>query len=85
MPYKSSYRQILSGVPQKLVSKYNISFSVILNLIKNGKEKELIKFSEKTMLNNKINTHINLVKNEKDIMKEKYDKYFELANKEKMR
>ncbi len=74
MPYKSSYRQILSGVPQKLVSKYNISFSVILNLIKNGKEKDLIKFSEKTMLNNKINIHMNLVKNEKNTMKEKYDK-----------
>lgn len=78
MPYKSSYRQILSGVPQKLVSKYNISFSVILNLIKNGKEKELIKFSEKTMLNNKIKTHISLIKNEKDNMQEKYEKNQEI-------
>ena len=47
MPYKSTYKQMLSGVPQKLVSKYNISFSVILNLIKNGKEKELISFKSK--------------------------------------
>ncbi len=72
MPYKSTYRQILSGVPQKLVSKYNISFSVILNLIKNGKDKELITFSEKTMLNEKINEHIIARNNEMNEMKEKY-------------
>lgn len=51
MPFKSTYKRILSGTPQKLTSKYNISFSVILNLIKNGKSNELVKFSEKTMMN----------------------------------
>jgi superfamily II RNA helicase len=54
MPFITNYKKILSGVPQTLVSKYTISFSIILNLIKNGKSKELVEFSEKTMLNEKL-------------------------------
>ena len=33
MPFITNYKKILSGVPQTLVSKYTISFSIILNLI----------------------------------------------------
>lgn len=58
MPYMTDYKRILSGVPQTLISKYNISFSIILNLIKNGKSDELVSFSEKTMLNDKLNKTI---------------------------
>ena len=73
MPFKSTYRQMLSGVPQKLVSKYNISFSVILNLIKNGRSNELINFSEKTMLNEKIKFQLDANMAEKSIIKGKYE------------
>ena len=59
IPYMTDYKKILSGVPQTLISKYNISFSIILNLIKNGKSDELLSFSEKTMLNDKILKTVN--------------------------
>tara|TARA_Y100000992_G_scaffold302529_1_gene277119 strand:+ start:526 stop:3000 length:2475 start_codon:yes stop_codon:yes gene_type:complete len=58
MPFKSNYKRIMGGVPQTLVSKYHISYSLILNLIKNDKSEELINFSKKTMMNDRINKFI---------------------------
>ena len=39
-PMLSDYKLILGGKPQQLVSKYHISYSLILNLIKNGQNKD---------------------------------------------
>jgi hypothetical protein len=50
MPTLSEYRAILSGKPQELVSKYHISYSVILNLMKNGISSDFHEFSENSMM-----------------------------------
>ena len=54
LPTMTEYKQILSGKPQKLTSKFYISYPVILNLIKNGQTKDFHKFSEKSMIQNEL-------------------------------
>jgi superfamily II RNA helicase len=54
LPTMTEYKQILSGKPQKLVSKFHISYPVILNLIKNGQFSEFHTFSEKSMMQNEL-------------------------------
>ena len=44
LPSKQDYSQIMQGKPQTLVSKFRISFNLILSLIKNNKVK-FIKFA----------------------------------------
>ena len=46
-PSQYEYKKILGGVPQTLVSKYYISYNLILNLLKNGQITNFHKFSEK--------------------------------------
>jgi antiviral helicase SKI2 len=65
IPSNTTYREILCGKPQKLISKFRISFSVILNVMKSGSEKmeDFINFVEKSMIKdvirqNKINITI---------------------------
>ena len=55
MPSLSDYKLILGGVPQKLVSKYHISYELVLNLIKNGQTKDFQCFSERSMIYDEIN------------------------------
>lgn len=53
-PTMSEYKNIMCGIPQKLVSKFHISFSLILNLIKNGKTSNFHEFIEKSLLHKEI-------------------------------
>jgi superfamily II RNA helicase len=55
-PYANEYRDILCGSPQTLISKFNISFSVVLNLLQNGKTKmsDFVDFVGKSMVQNEI-------------------------------
>ena len=53
-PMLSDYKLILGGKPQQLVSKYHISYSLILNLIKNGQNKDFHLFSQKSMVQQEI-------------------------------
>ena len=53
-PSMGEYQNILGGVPQKLVSKYHISYSLILNLLKNGQTKDFHLFSQKSMIHREI-------------------------------
>ena len=53
-PSLGEYHTILGGVPQKLVSKYHISYSLILNLLKNGQTKDFHLFSQKSMVYREI-------------------------------
>jgi len=53
-PSMGEYQKILGGVPQKLVSKYHISYSLILNLLKNGQTKDFHLFSQKSMIHREI-------------------------------
>jgi len=52
VPSMSEYKMILGGVPQKLVSKYHISYELVLNLLKCGplQKDKLSSFSEKSMV-----------------------------------
>jgi superfamily II RNA helicase len=55
-PTINEYKGILCGKPQKLVSKFKISYQTVLSLIKNDKTdiKEYVKFVEKSMLSNEL-------------------------------
>ena len=53
-PSLGEYNLIMGGVPQKLVSKYHISYSLILNLLKNGQTKDFHLFSQKSMVYREI-------------------------------
>jgi superfamily II RNA helicase len=58
IPTTSEYRALLSGRPQELVSKYHISYSVILNLLKNGRTSGFHEFSENSMMRIELNKSI---------------------------
>tara|TARA_B100000123_G_scaffold272113_1_gene253633 strand:+ start:2230 stop:4734 length:2505 start_codon:yes stop_codon:yes gene_type:complete len=57
-PSQYEYKKILGGVPQTLVSKYYISYGLILNLLKNGQTTNFHLFSERSMIYNEIQTCI---------------------------
>jgi len=63
VPTLNDYKTMLGGVPQKLVSKFHISYSLILNLLKNGQSSGFDKFSEKSMIRNEIQKSIQADKN----------------------
>lgn len=54
MPTMDEYKKILGGKPQKLTSKFHISYSLVLNLIKNGCTRDFHLFSQKSMIQNEI-------------------------------
>ena len=57
-PSIGEYQSIMGGVPQKLVSKFCISYSLILNLLKNGQTKDFHLFSQKSMIQSEIEKSI---------------------------
>lgn len=56
MPLQTEYEIMLKGKPQSLVSKFKISYSLIFNLLKNGKNKlnDFYEFVENSMVQNEI-------------------------------
>jgi len=65
-PSLGEYKGILGGIPQKLVSKYHISYSLILNLLKNGQTKDFHLFSQKSMIFREISNSVQGQQNELD-------------------
>ncbi len=57
-PMLSDYKSILGGKPQKLISKFHITYSLILNLLNNGQTKDFDLFSQQSMIQYQINTDI---------------------------
>ena len=57
LPNESEYKGILCGNPQSLVSKFRISFKMILNMLQNEKNthNDFCEFVKKSMLNNELN------------------------------
>jgi hypothetical protein len=55
----SEYKAILSGKPQQLISKFHISYALILNLLKNGQKTNFHTFSEKSMIYTELIKSIN--------------------------
>ena len=60
LPNKQDYLQIMQGKPQTLVSKFRISFNLILSLIKNNKVKidDFTEFVKNSMVYNEIDNEI---------------------------
>jgi len=60
VPSMSEYKTILGGVPQKLISKYHISYELVLNLLKSAplEMNKLSAFSEKSMVYREIQLDI---------------------------
>lgn len=56
LPHSSEYKEILCGKPQSLVSKFYISFSVALNLVKNGRnvQTDFVDFVQSSMLRGEL-------------------------------
>jgi superfamily II RNA helicase len=56
MPTSNEYKEILCGKPQTLVSKFRISFPVVLNLMRNNKcaLSDFVDFVNKSMCKNEI-------------------------------
>jgi superfamily II RNA helicase len=76
VPSMSEYKMILGGVPQKLVSKYHISYQLVLNLLKSGplEKNKLTGFSEKSMVYQEIEADISNHNKRIDDLKSKIDK-----------
>jgi len=76
LPSIHDYKLILGGKPQKLVSKYHISFSLLLNLMKNGQTNNFHEFSNKSMIHREIQRDLQAIQRDldsfvKDIEKKK--------------
>ena len=76
VPSMSEYKLILGGIPQKLISKYHISYQLVLNLLKSGplEKTKISSFSEKSMVYQEIQTDIAKHKACIDDLLEKIDK-----------
>ena len=57
-PYEHDYINMMNGMPQELVSKYMISYPLLLNLLKNGVCQDFHLFSEKSMMKCEIDKNI---------------------------
>jgi superfamily II RNA helicase len=77
IPSLTDYKTMLGGVPQKLVSKFHISYGLILNLLKNGKTTDFHKFSEKSMITLEIANSIDADKREMEDLAIKLNKKLE--------
>jgi superfamily II RNA helicase len=62
LPTQSDYVTMLGGKPQSLVSKFRISYSLVLNLLKNEKHtmSDYIDFVRNSMVNDELNGSIEL-------------------------
>ena len=60
LPCLTEYKEILCGKPQSLVSKFRVSYSTILSLMKNNKihKSDFIDFVEKSMLKGELDKMI---------------------------
>lgn len=74
MPGIQDYRQILCGKPQKLVSKFKISYSIVLNLLKNGKTTGFHEFVDKSMMKKELENSISMTRNTVVDLHESYEK-----------
>ena len=80
VPSINEYKSILGGIPQKLVSKYRISYSLILNLLKNGQTKDFHLFSNKSMIYNELLKTQNGINGEIAELTEKINKKIDYVN-----
>ena len=70
-PLISEYRQMMSGRPQTLVSKFEVYYNLILNLIANKSENNVEKFASTSMIQNEVQQQLNGIKRECDDIEKK--------------
>lgn len=70
----TDYKAVMSGIPQTLVSKYRVSYGLILSLLKNGQTGGFDAFSEKSMVYNEIQKSIQTEQDIVDTLSEKINK-----------
>ena len=80
MPSIQEYRQILCGKPQRLVSKFKISYSIVLNLLKNGKTSGFHEFVDQSMMKKELDSSVSVSRNVLDELHESYEKKTGLLN-----
>tara|TARA_B100001059_G_scaffold91872_1_gene90838 strand:+ start:6776 stop:9289 length:2514 start_codon:yes stop_codon:yes gene_type:complete len=67
LPLISEYRQMMSGRPQSLVSKFQIYYNLILNLVANKNHSNSMKdFTKTSMIQNEISNELNGIQRECD-------------------
>ena len=75
-PSVNDYKAILSGKPQKLVSKFHIHYGIILNLLKNANyldNRMICNFIQKSMVAREINGQIGGLESEIDTLGKKWN------------
>ena len=75
LPTERDYKEMMSGVPQKLVSKYKIDYGLMLNLLCSGVTKDFHIFSENAMIYKDINKEIEILKENENKQREHMEKY----------
>ena len=73
----------MSGVPQKLVSKYKIDYGLILNLLCSGVTNDFHVFSENAMIYKDIHKHIDLLSENELKQREKMEE--QISNNESIK
>jgi superfamily II RNA helicase len=58
----SNYKTVLSGIPQKLTSKFKISYNLLLNLIQSSKT-NIVDYIKKSMITDDLNKNLSDVTN----------------------
>ncbi len=76
-----NYKKVLSGIPQKLISKFKLSYNLLLNLIHND-HNNILSYVKKSMLNDTVLTEINVLNNKKTELQSKIGHIFLRTNKE---
>jgi len=70
-----SYKKVLSGIPQKLTSKFKLSYNLLLNLIQNDSE-NILSYVKKSMLNDSVLSELTLLNNKKIELQSKIGQIF---------
>lgn len=68
-----SYKTMMKGKPQTLVSKFKISYSLILNLLDTGTT-DFLKYINKSMITDKINNELKELTLKKDLLESEIEK-----------
>ena len=72
LPSKTEYKNMMSGKPQELVSKFNISYPVIMNLLKQkATTEDIYRFIEKSMIKKELLDEAQKRKRELELIQKK--------------
>ena len=69
----TEYKTMMKGIPQTLVSKFKISYNLLLNLVDIG-DNNYLQFCKGSMIQNDIDNQMGSIQDEMDIIKKDIDK-----------